>query len=243
MTSIFLLDYLTPDSLGSNSFEQFLVLPAGYLSFVSNLRRNKMSLQTIVKISNVTNLSDARYCAGMGVEMLGFSLDTFPVEKFNEIKNWIAGVKIVGETNSTDLAHITQLVQSYQLDYLQVSSQNLIDGVLLLGLPVIICLDFFELSESEILAIAEQYKQQVAYFLLENSDEFAHLENETLDALNRLAINYRILLGFGLKESNIREVLNEVPLAGIALMGEAELRPGYKDFGEMMNILEAIEED
>ena len=26
-----------------------------------------MALQTIVKISNVTNLSDARYCAGMGV--------------------------------------------------------------------------------------------------------------------------------------------------------------------------------
>lgn len=235
--------FLPPDSLGSNSFELFLVLPVGYLSFVSNLRRNKMSLQTIVKISNVTNLSDARYCAGMGVEMLGFSLDTFPVEKFNEIKNWVSGVKIVGETNSTDLAHITQLTQTYQLDYLQISSPSLIDGVFLLGLPVIVRLDFFELSESEMMAIAERYEQEVAYFLLENSDEFSHLENEILDVLNRLAINYRILLGFGLKESNIKEILDEVPLTGIALMGEAELRPGYKDFGDMMDILEAIEVD
>jgi phosphoribosylanthranilate isomerase len=32
-------------------------------------------LTKTVKISNVTNLSDARYCAGMGVEMLGFSID------------------------------------------------------------------------------------------------------------------------------------------------------------------------
>ncbi len=202
-----------------------------------------MSLQTIVKISNVTNLSDARYCAGMGVEMLGFSIDTLPVEKFNEIKNWVAGVKIVGESSSTDLAHITQLTQAYQLDYLQVNLPSLIDGISLVGLPLILRLDFFELSESEIMVIFEQYKQKVAYFLLENSDEFAHLENEILEILNRLSINYRILLGFGLKESNIKEILDEVPLTGIALMGEAELRPGYKDFGEMMDILEAIEED
>ena len=32
-------------------------------------------LSTIVKISQVTNLSDAGYCAGMGVEMIGFMID------------------------------------------------------------------------------------------------------------------------------------------------------------------------
>ena len=34
-----------------------------------------MGLKTLVKVSEVNNLSDARYCAGMGVEMIGFSLD------------------------------------------------------------------------------------------------------------------------------------------------------------------------
>ena len=33
-----------------------------------------MPLKTIVKVGSITNLSDARYCAGMGVEMLGFNV-------------------------------------------------------------------------------------------------------------------------------------------------------------------------
>jgi phosphoribosylanthranilate isomerase len=31
-----------------------------------------MPLKTFVKVGCITNLSDARYCAGMGVDMLGF---------------------------------------------------------------------------------------------------------------------------------------------------------------------------
>ncbi len=34
-----------------------------------------MSLNTFVYIRDVDNLSDARYCAGMGVDMIGFRLD------------------------------------------------------------------------------------------------------------------------------------------------------------------------
>ena len=34
-----------------------------------------MALKTFVKISGVNNLSDARYCAGMGVNQLGFNIE------------------------------------------------------------------------------------------------------------------------------------------------------------------------
>ena len=80
-----------------------------------------MSLKTIVKISNVTNLSDARYCAGMGVDMLGFSMDAdspnyIDPKKFGEIRGWVAGVQIVGETTATDPDVIEQLLDTYQPD-------------------------------------------------------------------------------------------------------------------------------
>ena len=75
-----------------------------------------MALKTLVKISNVTNLSDARYCAGMGVDMLGFSMDAdspdyIEPKKFAEIRGWVAGVQIVGETQSTDPDVIEQLLE------------------------------------------------------------------------------------------------------------------------------------
>ena len=43
-------------------------------------------LKTIVKVSEVNNLSDARYCAGMGVEYIGFSMDNVPFEKYKEMR-------------------------------------------------------------------------------------------------------------------------------------------------------------
>ena len=34
-----------------------------------------MALSTIVKVGSIRNLSDARYCAGMMVDVLGFSIN------------------------------------------------------------------------------------------------------------------------------------------------------------------------
>lgn len=202
-----------------------------------------MSLQTLVKISNITNLSDARYCAGMGVEMLGFSMDSLSVQKFNEIKGWVAGVQIVGETESDNLQVVTELVQQYAPDYLQISQLSLLDGIGVLGLPVLLNLDFATQTEAELQTIMERTKGQVAYYLLENSDEFARIETDTLDVLNRLTFHFPVLVGFGITELNCKEILKELTPTGIALTGGDEIRPGYKDFGEMMGILEALEEE
>ena len=89
-----------------------------------------MALQTIVKVSTVNNLTDARYCAGMGVDLLGFSMDgsspdyVDPV-RFAEIRSWVSGVQIVGETSSDDPEQIEQLLADYQPDLLQVDESAL----------------------------------------------------------------------------------------------------------------------
>ena len=58
-------------------------------------------LKTFVIVGEISNLSDARYCAGMGVDVLGFNIN--PVEEtcvapetLNEISGWVAGVAIHG---------------------------------------------------------------------------------------------------------------------------------------------------
>ncbi len=196
-------------------------------------------LQTTVKISNITNLSDARYCAGMGVEMLGFSMDSLPVERYNEIRNWVAGVQIVGETCSNNIVEITELVAKFQPDYLQISDWKIVGEVAKLGLPMLLSLDFQDPNLSFVLSSSSNL---VKYFLIENSDEFAHLDIETLNQLAPIANEYAILLAFGVQESNIKEILEE-KLVGIALQGSDEIRPGFKDFDEMMNILEALEDN
>ncbi|MCY7350160.1 MAG: N-(5'-phosphoribosyl)anthranilate isomerase [Cytophagaceae bacterium] len=200
-------------------------------------------LRTLVKISNVTNLSDARYCAGMGVEWLGFSMDEVPFEKYQEIRGWVSGVQIVGETELDDVAEITALSQRFLPDYLQVTVPELLPSLSLLGLPLILLIDVAGQSPEAVAATLVNHEASVAYFLLESSDDFAHLDDAALAWLDKLAFRYPILLGFGLREITVAEVLDQIPVQGIALSGGDELRPGYKDFGEMMDLLEAIETD
>lgn len=202
-------------------------------------------LRTLVKISNVTNLSDARYCAGMGVEWLGFSMDSLPVEKFQEIRGWVSGVQIVGETSETDAGRIAELVQVYQPDVVQVGAPGVVSGLGVLGLPVLLRVD---LAETGVFDLGEYTRAALvsrSTIILENSDEFARLEDETRRAVDALSFQHDVLLGFGLTEGNALEVLEELPhLKGIALdAGGDELRPGFKDFGELMDLLERLETD
>jgi phosphoribosylanthranilate isomerase len=61
--------------------------------------------------------------------------------------------------------------------------------------------------------------------------------------LEQLGTEYPILIGFGLDNEFTVSALTELlPNLGIALRGSDEIRPGYKDFGSMMDILEALEE-
>ena len=192
-------------------------------------------LQTIVKISTINNLSDARYCAGMGVEMLGFSMDELPLTRFTEIRNWVAGVLIVGETDLVDIEQIKSKVAEYQPDILQINEPRIIPDLKQLGIPIILKIDFNGYDFSEHQSCGE------TYLLIENSDEFAHLEPQVLSQLMPLVNAQDTLLGFGITEGNLKETLDELPLKGIALNGGQELRPGYRDFDELMNLLEILE--
>jgi phosphoribosylanthranilate isomerase len=66
-----------------------------------------MPKTTLVK--SITSLSEARYCSGMMVDYISFDLnpesaDYVPKNEFEEIKNWLSGVKILGsfETFTAD---------------------------------------------------------------------------------------------------------------------------------------------
>lgn len=197
-------------------------------------------LKTTVKVSNLNNLSDARYCAGMGVEMLGFSMDELDLDKFKEMRGWLAGVKIVGETDSKDVSTIIELVEKYQPDFLQISNWENVIEIQRIGKPIILKVDF---ATANLPALFQTTKGFVEYFVLENSDEFGIIDEATLSQLDAWSFLYPILLGFGIKESNANELLEQTQLKGFALKGGSEIRPGFGDSEELMNLLEILETD
>jgi phosphoribosylanthranilate isomerase len=197
-------------------------------------------LKTTIKVSNLNNLSDARYCAGMGVEMLGFSMDELDFDKFKEMRGWLAGVQIVGETNSKDISTIIDLVEKYQPDYLEVSDWENVIEIQRIGKPVILKVDF---ATANLPALFQVTKGNVEYFVLESSDDFGIIDDATLSQLDAWSFQYPIILGFGIKESNAKYLLEQTQLTGFALKSGNEIRPGVADNEDLMNILEILETD
>ena len=127
-----------------------------------------MALKTIVKVGSITNLSDARYCAGMGVEMLGFAFDPshgyyLQAIQFNEIIKWVSGVTIVGELGD----NLDHLDAYKQFDVLQVSDGSILKKAKEVVSRVILAVDLKKQS----LSSAVNDFPGADYYLLQHSDE------------------------------------------------------------------------
>ncbi len=201
-------------------------------------------LKTFVKISAITNLSDARYCAGMGVDMLGFVMDAdapdyVDPKRFAEMRQWVAGVPIVGETGSTDPETIETLLDTYQPDALQVDESVLLPYLATFGKPLLLRIDLTHSTLEQLAAVCATAHEHVAYFLLDSRAPL-HLDDELKAALQQLARSYPILLGAGIVADTVLDLLAELPVRGIALRGGDEDRPGSRDFGALMDVLEVM---
>ncbi|GAB2537213.1 phosphoribosylanthranilate isomerase [Rufibacter soli] len=206
-----------------------------------------MALNTIVLVNQITNLSDARYCAGMGVEMLGFSLQAGQSQHispaaFKEISGWVSGVKLVGEVTDLPVNELEELLLDYKVDLLQLNSLYYIEELDDLPLPIIMRVMIDKDSvEEKIISTLELYHQHVEYFLID-SEDFSLIDETNLRFLRDISKKYPILLGFGLNKANTKEALDRIQPAGIALKGGQEIRPGYKNFDELEEIFEQLED-
>ena len=206
-----------------------------------------MSLKTFVKVSKVNNLSDARYCAGMGVDIIGFNLspgakDFVPADKFKQITEWLSGVDFAGEFEGLTAADIIDLSQNYPIQYLQISDPSLLKELSNQSIPLIFKIDMEETKDfAEIEPLLQQHHHQVAFFLFESEKEA--FEENLQDNILALAADYHILLGYGITPSNAIQLIDQTPIKGISLLGEEEIRAGYKDFDKLAEILELLEED
>lgn len=203
-----------------------------------------MSLKTLVKVSEVNNLSDARYCAGMGVEMIGFALDEnhpqfIELAKLREISVWISGVKVVGEFAGENIENMNYLSKELNLDYIQLNHLLKPEEMAELHKPIIQKLVLDNASEKEIESYLNTYKEFVSFFLLEN--ESADSVNSLIPTLKKWCNQFPVILGFGIKNEDLETILLEIEPAGIGLKGGNEIKPGLKSFDELASILEVLE--
>src|SRR5690606_31291233 len=93
--------------------------------------------------------------------------------------------------------------------------------------------------------LIEEKENLVSYFLLsfQSQDDEKEVLATYASEISALSDKYPLLLGFGLDAASINTLLGETSITGIALQGGHEIKPGYKDFDELADILETIELD
>lgn len=191
-----------------------------------------MALKTTVKVSHVSNLSDARYCAGMGVELLGFRV--VPTEEhyiapevFQAIRGWISGPSIIAELYGLSGAeNVRDVIKAYAPDYLEMSWGEYQAFGDLVELPCIV-----ELPALTVIPPSGEYKN-VLYFVV----------SETAQCRDLPPHSYRILKKISSLES-LYKSLEDGCISGFVLEGPKAIRPGVTNYDQLGDILEALEED
>jgi phosphoribosylanthranilate isomerase len=187
-----------------------------------------------LKVAGISSLTDARYCAGMGIEFLSLIFDSegkcsMSAEAFAGIRPWIEGVKWIGEFSGSDPDLLANLASTYGLDTWICSS---------------------EWKESEWPATLRLIRdQKISGLKSEGSEagiqvDFTGIPDEALlDELNQLAgKNQKVIVGNLLSVETAISVYRQFPNFVFSLRSSEEERPGWMDLGDLQDYLEALEE-
>jgi phosphoribosylanthranilate isomerase len=184
-----------------------------------------MALKTKVLVENITNLSEARYCAGMGVQLLAFPSQSVDPKMYQDITSWVQGPEMVLDVSTC--LEIPSNLNDYGCDYILVSQDQLP------SIP----------SETASLIVRLNSNWQEPSSLLEAQGRISYVIAEGLGATEiKDLISHRftiLALLDGNETTNFDELLEWAE--GVVLSGSSEAKPGLKDYDHLSMVLEKLE--
>ncbi|WP_324670553.1 hypothetical protein [Hymenobacter sp. GOD-10R] len=205
-----------------------------------------MALIIPVLVRGINNLSDARYCAGMGADGLIFTLDpslpgAVDVATVKELAGWVAGVELIGEFSATlPVSEINRLVEECGLQRvaLRQPPTSPLSVPVLLHVPLYLLFDkrFTEETRAQYTALFP------AGFALTSTLD-STLSDEQAATLASIAKHTPLWLRDAITPASLPTLLTQVRPAGLVLEGGDEIKPGLRDFTELEAVFEALEEE
>ena len=199
-----------------------------------------MSLKYFVKVGNVNNLSDARYCSAMGVNQVGFKLSDFgnndsTIDNIKEIIGWINGVDTVVEFENNDIEYINSIVKMELFDFIQLNHKIHINDINIDPKKIIISINYIdEFNEFFIDDFIKKFSE-ISYLIIENVELF------TSNQLYKFSNNFKILINPTLNFIKNEDLINKYSLIGFNLFGSEEVKAGFKDYNSISDTLDLIQ--
>ena len=216
---------------------------------------------TKLKICGITNLADARYCAGAGVDYLGF-IQHRPSPRFiepakaKEIISWLYGPEPVGvfvyegapnedtETR-TWIDQVNETIRFVGFSMIQIHGTLSPDLLDLIEVPIIKAFSVSPSTTPEALMQQALAYAEANYFLLDTAK--AGMWGGTGEAFDwdtakEATETYDVFIAGGLNASNIEEVIRTVNPYAIDIASGVEESPGVKDFDKLADVFDILSE-
>jgi phosphoribosylanthranilate isomerase len=200
-----------------------------------------MTQNVKVKLSNITNLSDARFAAAAGIEFMGFcfdpkSINYIPPVKAKEIMDWTSGCFVIAEFGHQNIKEVTDIVEMLNIDIVELNNDLLPADLIEINKPIIKKIDTSLISLIELNNIFLAFENNVDAFHLYASNAVTL----STDELKQICVNHKIVWGFNILPENIKLVINTFAPYALNFVGGVEEKTGLKDFEELNNVLEEL---
>jgi len=208
-----------------------------------------------IKVSSVSNLTDARYFAAKEVSWLGFSLEAGSTDYIAPatmlaIREWLDGVSFMGEFSFASTEDLQRAVTNYRLDGIQVGMFTPPETLVALHGQTAVFREIVIRPDSDMAALRSEISAT------------AHLTAASMLSFlpNRISWN-QLQSGLPLRISDLRELCREFPIFldlqwdapsleaalalinpyGIVLRGGDEEKTGVKSFDELDDLFAILE--
>ncbi len=222
--------------------EKPLGLPPSFHTFACT-NRKAMALKTKVKINRITNLTDARYCSGMYVDILGFCLEKgsphfVSPTQFQEITGWISGIDYAAEFAEEDAYTIERTLAEYPgITWIESGDLETLVQLNSLGKKLIYRVKIEELDT--LLPKIDLLREHEITLHLTSINKSLTIDNEFI--INKLSSQLNLFLGAGITPEKANSLCELPGLFGFALDSGDEIKPGLRDFDQLAAILENLE--
>jgi phosphoribosylanthranilate isomerase len=203
-----------------------------------------MALKTFVKINRITNLTDARFCAGMNVDVMGFSLESdepnfLTPTQFKEITGWISGIEFAAEFKNASSDEIKGILENYS-NITWIESQNLetLLGLGETGMQLIYKQKIDDEGTWQENTLKKLKGLEISVHLISQTETFTQ---KKLDLIDSISSYCKVILGFGITPETAENILSTHAISGFALDSGDEIKPGLRDFDKLADILEILE--
>ena len=205
-------------------------------------------MATKIKICGITNLADARYCAGAGADYLGF-IQYKPSPRYidpklaHDIIEWVHGSESVGVFVNEDPAVVNAITAQAGFDYVQLSGDETPADCTAIDKPVIKTIHVAAGASPEEVSEACAVFADVATYLLLDTKK-AGLYGGTGEAFDWSLAQQgvpldRLFVAGGIGPDNIAEVISTLNPFAVDLSSSVESEPGVKDFDKLAALFDA----